>query len=269
LEAIRDDPVRALPRLIELYLDPDIASPRKVSVWYAFWGEASARQEYQEICGKRDQAFADLVRDLMSRMIDLSCARHLNADAVALGLIGALEMTWQDIAFREEADIDRAAARRGCQAYLASIFPHHFGAERAAHPTPRPAAPPAIPADPALQNPLAMLIAAELTLANVPAYALPNDWLGYAVLARPPGAAAVRIAILPVTAARGAPFTVPNAAAWDFLALVLQPGLPTRRILVAPRAVVAQSKATSADALAADLAEYADNFELSAGRTSF
>ena len=40
------DPVAALRKLVELYLEPEIASTRKVSVWYAFWGEASARQEY-------------------------------------------------------------------------------------------------------------------------------------------------------------------------------------------------------------------------------
>ncbi|MEJ0046016.1 MAG: hypothetical protein WDN04_07765 [Rhodospirillales bacterium] len=39
LAALRDNPVVALERLIELYLDPDIGQPRKVSVWYAFWGE--------------------------------------------------------------------------------------------------------------------------------------------------------------------------------------------------------------------------------------
>jgi len=35
----------ALELLVELYLDEDIASPRKVSVWYCFWG-SSSRQEY-------------------------------------------------------------------------------------------------------------------------------------------------------------------------------------------------------------------------------
>src|SRR6201992_175274 len=37
----KEAPVRALELLVELYLDADIASPRKVSVWYSFWGEAS------------------------------------------------------------------------------------------------------------------------------------------------------------------------------------------------------------------------------------
>jgi len=124
---LRDDPVQALRLLVNLYLDPDIASPRKVSVWYAFWGEASARQEYQDICGKKDEEFAVLVRELMERMIAVSGAAHLDADAVALGLMGVLEVLWQGIAFQSEANIDRTAAVARSLRYLRSVFPGQFG----------------------------------------------------------------------------------------------------------------------------------------------
>ena len=123
---LRDTPVQALQRLVELYLDPAIASTRKVSVWYAFWGEATARQEYQDICGQKDERFAVLVLELIKRMIEESKQRHLNADAIALGLIGALEVLWQGIAFQTEGDVDRAGARCRCTAYLASVFPGYF-----------------------------------------------------------------------------------------------------------------------------------------------
>ncbi len=123
---LRDAPVQALQKLVELYLDPAIASTRKVSVWYAFWGEATARQEYQEICGQKDDRFAVLVLDLVNRMIKESQQQHLDADAIALGLIGALEVLWQGIAFQTEGDVDRVGARHRCLAYLASVFPGYF-----------------------------------------------------------------------------------------------------------------------------------------------
>jgi phenylpropionate dioxygenase-like ring-hydroxylating dioxygenase large terminal subunit len=50
----------------------------------------------------------------------------LDPDGIALGLIGVLEMLWQDFAFRTEADIDRAAAKRRAMAYLRSVFPGQF-----------------------------------------------------------------------------------------------------------------------------------------------
>ena len=124
---LKDTPVAALERLVDLYLDPEIASPRKVSVWYSFWGEASSRQEYYDICGRKDEDFAALVRDLVARVIALAGDAHLDAEGIALGLMGALEVLWQGIAFQSEADLDRAAARAQCMAFLRSVFPRQFG----------------------------------------------------------------------------------------------------------------------------------------------
>ncbi len=128
---LKSRPVAALELMVDLYLDPEIASPRKVSVWYAFWGEASSRQEYYDICGQKDESFASLVRELIERLIIETSQPHLDPDGIALGLIGVLEMLWQDFAFRSEADIDRPAAKRRAMAYLRSIFPGRFSA--AAH----------------------------------------------------------------------------------------------------------------------------------------
>ena len=115
---LKSNPVAALELMVDLYLDPEIASPRKVSVWYAFWGEASSRQEYYDICGQKDEGFAVLVRELIGRLIEDTAQSQLDPDGIALGLIGVLEMLWQDFAFRSEEDIDRAAAKRRCMAYL-------------------------------------------------------------------------------------------------------------------------------------------------------
>jgi nitrite reductase/ring-hydroxylating ferredoxin subunit len=125
---LKDTPVAALRLMVELYLDPNIASPRKVSVWYSFWGEASSRQEYYDICGQKDEGFAALVRVLIERLILESGQAHLDADGIALGLIGVLEMLWQDFAFKDEADIDRPAAKERAMAYLRSVFPGQFTA---------------------------------------------------------------------------------------------------------------------------------------------
>jgi len=126
---LRETPVVALERLVDLYLDPDIASPRKVSVWYSFWGEASSRQEYYDICGRKDEDFAALVRDLVARVVAASGDGHLDTDGIALGLMGALEVLWQGIAFQSEVDIDREAARRQSMGFLRSVFPGEFGGQ--------------------------------------------------------------------------------------------------------------------------------------------
>lgn len=126
--ALKHSPVVALGLLVELYLDPEIASPRKVSVWYSFWGEASSRQEYLDICGQKDEDFAALVRELTATLIAQTGARHLDADGVALGLIGVLEVLWQGIAFQNEASLNRRALVARALAYLRSVFPGQFPA---------------------------------------------------------------------------------------------------------------------------------------------
>jgi TetR/AcrR family transcriptional regulator, transcriptional repressor of bet genes len=125
---LKGSPVAALQMMVDLYLDAEIASPRKVSVWYAFWGEASSRQEYYDICGKIDERFAALVHELIERLIIDTAQPHLDPNGIALGLMGALEMLWQDFAFRSEGDIDRPAAKHRCMAYLQSVFPGEFSA---------------------------------------------------------------------------------------------------------------------------------------------
>src|SRR5665213_1064717 len=124
---LKSRPVAALELMVDLYLDPEIASPRKVSVWYAFWGEASSRQEYYDICGQKDESFAALVHELIERLILDTDQPQLDPDGIALGLIGVLEMLWQDFAFRTEAEIDRGSAKRRAMAYLRSVFPGSFG----------------------------------------------------------------------------------------------------------------------------------------------
>lgn len=122
-----DDPVSALNELVALYLGPELASTRKVSVWYSFWGEASSRQEYYDICGARDAKFEALVYDLTRRLVEREPSSTVEPDAIALGLIGTLEMLWQGYAFQTESAIDRDAAKRRVESYLRSVFPTSFG----------------------------------------------------------------------------------------------------------------------------------------------
>jgi AcrR family transcriptional regulator len=286
LAALRDSPVVGLERLIELYLDPDIASPRKVSVWYAFWGEASSRREYSTICGKRDQAFADLVRELVARLIAQTGAAHLDADAVALGLIGSLEMMWQEIAFQEEADVDRDSARLRCRAYLQSVFPAQFTVDGIKEPeqdapTEVRASPERRPGDYAtaqLSDACELLVAAELMLAGVPAFKAPEYWPGRGVIARPPGRDPQRIVVKSGALEYGAAFvSYSSLDAYEWLAIVLLEGEDTspRRVFIVPRSVADEAARRSAaerpisfreyriDDVERKFAAYEDNFRLS------
>lgn len=97
-----------------------------------------------------------------------------------------------------------------------------------------------------------MLVAAELTLAGIPALKVPDNWPHYDVIAQPLGRSAQRISVKSRTFKSGAAYVEYNDFdAFDWLAIVLLNGLECsdRAIYVVPRAEADRSarrdKATS------------------------
>jgi len=125
IESAAGDPVVALNGLIDMTFDPRVSEPATVAVWYAFWGEARARRVYLERVGNLDHAYyADVVR-LCQELIARGGHAHLNAEAVAIGFAGLLELQWQEIMLAGRR-FDREHARRTARAYLAGMFPNEF-----------------------------------------------------------------------------------------------------------------------------------------------
>lgn len=85
-----------------------------------------------------------------------------------------------------------------------------------------------------------MLVAAEVTLAGIPALKVPDLWPGYDVVAQPPGGGTVRISVKSRCFKRGASFVSYNSKdQFDWLAIVLLPGGGElrRRFFLVPRAI--------------------------------
>jgi TetR/AcrR family transcriptional repressor of bet genes len=136
LEGAAEDPVEALKRLIATMFDPAVSAPDKVSVWYAFWGEAGSRSTYLERVGPIDTRYhEDMVR-IMGELIRHGGHEHLDAEAVATGFIGVLEYLWQEIMV-EGAAFDRGLAQRTALNYLAGSFPEAFARQRRPTDTPK------------------------------------------------------------------------------------------------------------------------------------
>lgn len=115
----------ALSALIDVSLDPEVSDPAKVAVWYAFWGEARARLVYMERISALDHVYQLDLERLCRELIASGDARHLDAEAVAIGFAGILEWQWQEILVSGAA-FDREHARRVARAYLAGSFPREF-----------------------------------------------------------------------------------------------------------------------------------------------
>lgn len=125
------DPAGAITAIIELNFDPELASPRKVAVWYAFWGETQARADYLRIAGAGDRVQVAMLEDLVARLIR-DQGMTLDPAPIAAGLSGLLDGLWQSILIEGDA-FDRGKAIGLCRRYLDTVLPGALR-ERAAQP---------------------------------------------------------------------------------------------------------------------------------------
>ena len=122
-----------------------------------------------------------------------------------------------------------------------------------------------------------MLVAAELTLAGVPAMKAPDFWPGYDVVAQRLDGETLKISVKSRTYKHGAAFVRFNETdPFDWLAIVILPALDLnrRRIFIVPRAVVQANAMTTKAAdgkitrdiqvnkVAVKFGDYENNFSL-------
>lgn len=123
VERAGPSPVARLSALIDADFDPAIVDRRKVTVWYAFWGETRWREDFQALCSTWSAAYFERVRGLVRDLIELGGYR-IDSGAVARGLVAMLDGLWLDILLNVESSPDQA--RQCCRLYLAGLFPREF-----------------------------------------------------------------------------------------------------------------------------------------------
>jgi TetR/AcrR family transcriptional repressor of bet genes len=124
-------PADKLAAMIAADFDPVIASRKKVTVWYAFWGEARWRPEYLRVCQALSESYFAETRGLCQEIIATGGYDGIEPEIVARGLNAMIDGLWLDILTSPTA-IDRKGARRTCLALLAAVFPREFAQHLAA-----------------------------------------------------------------------------------------------------------------------------------------
>jgi TetR/AcrR family transcriptional repressor of bet genes len=94
-EKAAPDPVSRLCALIKASFTPSICNRKKISVWYAFWGETRSRPRYMKLCGNNDQAYSGKLLSLCSE-IETSGHSTLSAQTAALSIEGMIDGLWQN-----------------------------------------------------------------------------------------------------------------------------------------------------------------------------
>jgi len=84
-----------LRALVESSFTPKICNRRKISVWFAFWGESRSRPKYMRVCGNNDAAFSDQIKTLC-KVIETKSTARLPAATAALSIEGMIDGLWQN-----------------------------------------------------------------------------------------------------------------------------------------------------------------------------
>jgi TetR/AcrR family transcriptional repressor of bet genes len=115
-------PAEKLKAVIETTLKPPIASKKKLAVWLAFWGEASSRKTYLEICAAYDREWDAEMEDIIRQMIGSGFHSHgMSPGKIAQSLTAMMDGFWVEYLIAG----DRFTAQDGidaCYAYLSSFF---------------------------------------------------------------------------------------------------------------------------------------------------
>lgn len=115
---------------VEAMIDSDfhrtIANRKRVTVWYAFWGETRWRPEFLKICQQLSDSFHEETRAVFARLVVEGGYSNIDADLVARGFDAMIDGLWLDMLINPKA-VERDAAKQVVRTYLAGIFPNEFG----------------------------------------------------------------------------------------------------------------------------------------------
>ena len=123
LERAAPDAYSQLRALAESSFAAKICNRRKISVWFAFWGESRSRPKYMRVCGEQDEAFSNQVLALCKRIESESTAR-LAAETAALSIEGMINGLWQNFLIGPPG-FKRRQAVRAVFELIDSIYPKH------------------------------------------------------------------------------------------------------------------------------------------------
>ncbi len=124
LERAGPDPAGRILALMETDLRPSICEPRKLAVWFAFWGEVKAVPTYRKICQQRDSAYGEALEGLCRAVIDEGGYEH-DARTVADALSALTDGQWLACLVNPR-QFDRGRALEAVRSYLRAVFPRHF-----------------------------------------------------------------------------------------------------------------------------------------------
>ena len=122
-------PVDQLKALIRSVLEPPIAHPDRLAVWFAYWGETPSRDTYREICAIPDREWQAAIEDILARIVAEDFNHHgMSLQAIACSLTAMMTGCWLEYLLSPVSFESRDAVK-ACYAFLTSFFPEFNGSD--------------------------------------------------------------------------------------------------------------------------------------------
>jgi TetR/AcrR family transcriptional repressor of bet genes len=125
--------VHRLTAILSADFDKTICTHKKLSVWFAFWGQAKYRPNYLKIHNKYDNERFGKIVDICQELIEDGGYENLQAERIARTIESITDGSWLCLMLYPNTS-DRAACRDDCIAALAQFFPKHFPIDPASQP---------------------------------------------------------------------------------------------------------------------------------------
>ena len=111
--------------IIESRFHPSICSRRKLAVWFAFYGDASAREIYRKAVGDMDDERLEASVAIITEMIAEAGYRQIDPVETVLSIEALWDGLWLNMLLYP-AEFRRAACQRRAMNVIATLFPKHF-----------------------------------------------------------------------------------------------------------------------------------------------
>ena len=114
-----------LKRLLDFQLSHGVTQRQKMAVWFAYYGEASARPIYQKICSSSDRLSMQKVEELFAAIISEGQYQERDPRQLATGYLALIDGLWLSLLVAPRV-LTKARGKDVARAYLQQAFPGHL-----------------------------------------------------------------------------------------------------------------------------------------------
>ena len=125
LDSASGDPAARLWALMEAHFAPEVCTPTKIAVWFAFFGEARHRATYRHISERFDTERSDFMDDCCRRLVAEGGYRVGDPERLSHLIESTADGLWLDLLLYPE-EMDVRTARDQIRTLLHHLFPKHF-----------------------------------------------------------------------------------------------------------------------------------------------